>query len=704
MKLRPPARPVPLEIPALIAKRSAGGTSWRGADAYDTEKDGAELLQSTFEGASPRERAREVARLLAGARLKRVCDHWSISLDSRLGKLSGDQWRLAAEVFLKRMGYNGCAHILTRHTDTKVDHVHLLVHRRRGDGSTVSDSNDFKRGHAAAIAAAEALGLKPLPPRQEAVWAPAPTDAQVDANERAKRRGTKVQNHPALARIFDHIVSKSVGLADLESNLREVDVELQIVRKSSGVVQGLNVREAGAVEWLKASGLKRDKSLSWSKVEARLSSSLELRERAQLQIEQVARVARGRAEQRVAARLDKQSKSVSQPARAFALEAIHEAKEAITMDDTFDFLNPPPLPRPAGVPLDDAGLVPTLTGSAAAGGEAQARHRKKLEVEQEGRDRDQAELELIAEVKRLSVRQLLDLQSSADVPPFFLSAAAIEKLINLLIRLATLGLVRRVDTFAAPLAARDKLRAYAEAELNARRRSPATVADRKKALSEYAEAVQERGEMLVDRRSLRTMPDAHAGVRRARAAGDLRARVRAEFDRKRATDGAPTIEQRQAEYNATREAHRRARAENDLVPAGLTGLLITKSQRDASTAAKAAAVLALKDAAGRRETTRHQLQLLLDEVEAAAVEHEQQAAEQAAAVEKAEARERDDIARELRALPEQIREVGAAAQRVQHQERAAALVAEHSRPKTPAELEAVEAERLRQLALANRRG
>ena len=185
---------------------------------------------------------------------------------------------------------------------------------------------------------------------------------------------------------------------------------------------------------------------------------------------------RDRATERVASRLAMQPAQVLQQARALPPEASSKAKEAITMDDDLAFLNSPPPPRPADVPLDDAGLVSTLTGSAAAGGEVQARHKKKLEIEQEGRDRDQAELELIAEVKRMSVRQLLDLKSSANVPPFFLSAAAIEKLVNLLIRLATLGLVRRGDTFAAALAARDKLRAYAEAELDARRRSPATVA------------------------------------------------------------------------------------------------------------------------------------------------------------------------------------------------------------------------------------
>lgn len=704
MKLRPPLPPVVQLIPALIAKRGKGGTSFRGADQYDQDKEGATLLDTNLEGLTPRERARGVAHLRAGSRVKRAVDHWSISLDPRHGKLADDQWRQVCHDFINDMGYRGCAYTLTHHVDEPQDHIHLTLLRIRPDGTTVSDANDFKRSHEAAARCAVAIGLHPLPPRHDAAWMPAPTDAQIGANKRATRRGTKTQNHASLARTFDHIVSKSVDLADLETKLREVDVELQIVRKSGGSVQGLNVKFADAEEWLKASGLKKDRSLSWPKVEACLASNRELRERAQAQAEQVAGAARERAEHRVAARLDKQPQPVSQPARAMLPGTIDQAKEATMTDTTLDFLNPPPPPRPDDVPLDDAGLVPTTLTGSAANGEAQARHKKKLEVMQEDRDRarDQAELDMLAALKRLSVKELLDLRST--VSPLVMSLASIEALINLMIRLFTLGLVKRVNTLGDALAARAELAERAEKELGRRRRSPATVADRIAALNEYAEAVEGRGKMLVDRHSLRTMPDAHAGARRARAADDLRARVRAAFDRKRVAAALPTIEQRQAEHNAAREAHRRARAENDLVPAGFTGLLITKTQRDAGVAAKAAAVLALRQAAERRETAKAQLQMLIDEVEAVALEHEQQAAEQAVAAEKAEALERDALARELRALPEQIREVGAAAQRVQHQERAAALVAEHNRPKTPAELEAVEAERLRQLALANRRG
>ena len=537
MKLRPPSSPVVQLVPALIAKRGKGGTSFRGADQYDQGKLGAVLLQTSLEGLTPRSRAREVAHLRAASKLKRAVDHWSISLDPRLGKLTDDQWRQVGQDFIDQMGYAGCAYVLTRHVDEPQDHIHATLLRIRPDGTTVSDSNDFKRSHEAAARCAAAVGLHPLPPRPEAAWAPAPTDTQIAANRRAKRRRTRTQNHGSLGRTFDHIVSKCVDLAELESKLLEVDVELEIVRKSSGLIQGLNVREAGAVEWEKASELKSDRSLSWVKVESRLVANLELRDRAQTQAEQVAVAARERAEQRVAVRLDQQPKPFPQSARAMLPEAANQAKEAITMDDDLAFLNSPPPPRPADVPLDDAGLVPTLTGSVAAGGEAQARHKKKLEVEQEGRDRDQAELELIADIRRMSVRQLLDLKSNSNVPPFFLSASAIEKMVNLLILLATLGFVRRVDTLAAALAARDKLRAYAEAELDARRRSPATVADRKKFLAEYAEAAEERGKMLADRHALRSMPSGHADEQRARSGTELRQRIEEAIDQKRAAAG-----------------------------------------------------------------------------------------------------------------------------------------------------------------------
>ena len=708
MKLRPPSSPVAQLLPALIAKRGRCGTSFRGADQYDQGKPGAVLLQTNLEGLTPRSRAREVAHLRAASKLKRAVDHWSISLDPRLGKLTDDQWREVGRHFIEQMLYVGCAYTLTRHVDEPQDHIHLTLLRIRPDGSVVSDSNDFKRSHEAATRCAAAIGLHPLPPRPEAIWAPAPADAQVGANKRATRRGTKTQNHASLARTFDHIVSKSVDLAELETKMREVDVELQIVLKSGGSVQGLNVRAVGGDEWLKASNLKSDRSLAWSMVEVRLASNLELRERATVQAEQVAVAARERAEQRVAIRLDRQPEPVpqSQPARALSLAAITEAKEAAMNDTALDFLNvqPQPQPRPADVPLDDAGLTPFTSLASAEAADAEGRHKKKLKTEREDRDRDQALLNLQAQIKCATTQQLLDLRSNSNVPPFVLTAAALQALILLVLRVLSFGLIKHSGSLADALGARDRLRQLAVDELDRRRRTPGAVNERKAALVEYAAAVEWRSKTLSDRHSVRSMPDGHAHEHRARRAADLRQRLEAAFDQKRVGAGLETIKTLRAAYDDARAEHRRVRAENDKVPAGFTGLLITKAARDTAAAAKVAAALMLKNAAARREAAKQQLQLLLDQIEAAAVAHEQQAAEQAAAIEKAEAFERDALARELRALPEQLREIGAAAQRERVGQRAAELVADASRPKSPAEIEAEEAERLRQLDMAKRRG
>ena len=140
---------VAMLVPALIAKRAKGGKSFQGADEYDQGKEGARVLETNLEGATPRERGREIAYLCAGSKLKRLVDHWSISLDPRLGRLSDQQWRQVARAFRKKMGYSGCAYVLTRHVDTKSDHCHMTILRRRPGGSTVSDSQDFKRSHRA---------------------------------------------------------------------------------------------------------------------------------------------------------------------------------------------------------------------------------------------------------------------------------------------------------------------------------------------------------------------------------------------------------------------------------------------------------------------------------------------------------------------------------------------------------------------------
>lgn len=677
------------------AGESIKSLSFPQAVKYDSEKPGAEFVWTNMETMDKAEWTRQAAAFKALApRLQRATDHWSLSLDPRLGKLTREQWEEGARAFLDDLGYQGCLATVYRHTDEPQDHAHISVLRLRfgddGNVETVSDSHIYKRSHIAAERAARRLGLKPLPPREGASEAPAPSDSQVAANQRAKRRGTPVVKHAALAQAVESAVVRSTTVEELVAKCAEIGIEVEVKAKMpSTAIQGLRFKPVGVHEWTKASELTRDRSLAWSQLEPRLLRNGELRARAQAEADRINAAARESAAARVAARLAKQPEQVPLPqqARALTPSATQKAKEAATImtDDKLDFLNVPPPPRPPGVPLDDADLAMPMTAVAAASDEALAHHKTTIK-NQEERDRDQAMLAMQTEIGKLSVRELLDLRSK--VPPFEMTVAALQALINWMIRLLSLGLVKRVDSMSGALAARQELQRLAVDELERRRRTPAGLAERKAALEEYAEAVQERSVALGKRHSDLTMAAAYRDpAREAAESAALRKQQEAGLDRRQVARGHDTIKKRRADHQAAVLAHRAVRDET-LVPAGFGGFMITKAQRDAAVVAKAESVRKLKQAAERRAEAKKQLQVLLDEVEEAAVKHEQDAAENQAAANKAEAFERDALARELRSLPDQIRDVGVQAQHAHHAERAVTLVADAARSRTPDEIEA----------------
>ena len=523
---------------------------------------------------------------------------------------------------------------------------------------------------------------------------PRVADAQSILNAN-KVKGTRKVDTAECARVLLECATRSSDLPTFTTAALAAGIAVKPNRSdTTGHISGLSVIPPGRKKFLTL-GDATGKKLTWPKLLKIFDQNDQAADAARVAARVVVDAADRNAAERVAARLDKQPQPapVSQPARALTPEASSKAKEAVMTDTTLDFLNPPPPPRPSGMPLDDTGL--SMPSAASADGEA--RHKKKLKTEQEERDRDQAELAMLAEVRKLSVKQLLDLRS--NVPPFVLSVAAIERLVNLMIRLLSLFFVKRVDKLSDALAARQRLQELAADELDRRRRSPRTVAERKAALDEYHGAVKERSLALGNRQSVRKNAEPYRD--RTAEAVTLRAQFEDALERRQAARGHDTIAARRAAYHAAALAQRAAR---DLVPAGLAGLLITRAARDAAAAAKAAAAVSLKQAAERRAAAKQQLQLLLDEVEADAIAHQQETEEKAAAIKKAETVEVDALARELRALPDELRQVGTAAERVRHQQHAVELVAEFNRPKTAAELAAAEAERLRLLALTNRRG
>jgi hypothetical protein len=424
--------------------------------------------------------------------------------------------------------------------------------------------------------------------------------------------------------------------------------------------------------------------------------------------ERAADVVIGEADQRAAkvvdARIARQPEpeQVPQLARALLPSAATKAKEAAAMDTTLDFLNPPPTPRPPDAPLDDAALSLQTASNAgspsepATGDEDDAARR--LQHEQHA-----ARLEMQTEIRKLSVKELLDLRKP-NVPDLVLMAAMFERLFSLMLRLFSLGFYKHGGAINNALAARQQLAELAEEELTRRRKSPATAQGKKDALREYQEALQQRSSELDRRQDNRKQAENAAGLpslvaaRKAERTDSLKQGERI-FDTQQVEAGKQTIAARRAALADAQAALERERAD-DFVPTP-SGLFVTKQVRDAALVANAARAARMARAKVLRDQAREELQQFLDVIEASVHKVEQQKLEREAAAEANEKKERDALARELGALPEQLVVLAAEAQNAHHAQRGAVMVAEAARPRTQQELEAeaAEAERLRLLRM-----
>ena len=130
-------------IGKITTGRGAGGTI-----SYVTEKDGAQLLSSSWSGAPETWAAqfKEHGDALNPGLTEHGQSVVHISLNAAPGEhLSDDQWRAVSEEYLARMGWSDHDHAVVRHTDTDHDHVHIIMSRVGQDGQTADLHNDYPR-------------------------------------------------------------------------------------------------------------------------------------------------------------------------------------------------------------------------------------------------------------------------------------------------------------------------------------------------------------------------------------------------------------------------------------------------------------------------------------------------------------------------------------------------------------------------------
>ncbi|MES2992642.1 MAG: relaxase/mobilization nuclease domain-containing protein [Pseudomonadota bacterium] len=629
------------------------GAGWRGLDSYVTSKPGAVMLASNLGGKTPRDRAREIAGLRsARPDLKKAAvGHLVLSHDPALPDLTPDEWRRAIDIAREQHDLRDAPYFAVSHNDVDHRHVHLAFLRVRPDGSVVSDSHSYRKNEAAAREIERQLGL---PPPRSVAAEKAPGDRQrTDNATRRSRRKHQQQQEQKQETIMDlndlrcRIV-KALGDADSTPTFNQKLLALEVEAEWSANLAGVKFKPIGSTTWLKGSSVHRD--LSAARITATLERNAELRREAGQAAEAAAASAADRAEHRVAGHIERHGGEIkiapeAAPARALTPAAAQIEQQRLNdleaiATDPLAFLQPPPPVRPVGVPHDDAAL----------GAPSVEHHRA---------EREAAEHELDLQLRRMEVGQLYDLKSY-EISPLLLTAEQLTALVNLMLKIMSLGLVKRSNVFAEARAAQENLADRAEQELARRKRTPASVAEKVKALGVEEKALATRKLQLSARTSIYTQSPARAS---ARALVERRHDAAAA-----ARTGAPTIAARREALAAVAESVRvqaaeiteaelAARAAPGAGRGSLTGLMQSMSSNSKAARARLAALREqqVRDEQ-RRERAALALEMMLDAFErdfAAEIEAEQERIE---AERKATRQEIERLELELRTrMPEERR-------------------------------------------------
>ena len=185
--------------------KTTKGKGFKGVLAYTLAAEKGALLDTNLDGETPAELAAEF-RAMSDARpgISKPVVHVSLSLAPG-EHLSDEEWRGVGQQYLAGMGFSDHQYVLTRHTNTAHEHVHLVTSRIGCDGSVASDSHERRRMQTLLAEIEEDYGLQevlghsvmvpPLRPaeieRQPELKRPAPRPAELEPPAHPTARPTR---------------------------------------------------------------------------------------------------------------------------------------------------------------------------------------------------------------------------------------------------------------------------------------------------------------------------------------------------------------------------------------------------------------------------------------------------------------------------------------------------------------------------------
>ena len=218
----------------MIAKL-VKGQGFRGALEYDLDREKGALLDTNMAGETPRELAAEfgaVRELRPG--LGKAVFHASLS--AAPGEhLSDEQWREIGQDYLAGMGFTEHQYVISRHTDTAHEHIHILANRIGSDGQVVSDAHDYPRQERLMREIEHEYGLQEVAPSQEAERR-APTKGEIEQSVRTGAASTRQQ----LQALCDGAAQDCASFTTYVERLEAVGVDvLPTVQQHGAKLSGL---------------------------------------------------------------------------------------------------------------------------------------------------------------------------------------------------------------------------------------------------------------------------------------------------------------------------------------------------------------------------------------------------------------------------------------------------------------------------------
>jgi hypothetical protein len=203
-------------------------------------KDGAILIGSNMEGITPHELATEFRfSQQLNPRVNRVVYHVSLSLP-HTEHLRNDTWHEIAKKYLQAMGFDMNQYAVVRHSDRDHDHAHIVASRIRLDGTTVSDSWDYRRSEAAIRQLEQEYGLRSLHSSQ-AKDSRSPTTGEQRLLARTGEESVRVQ----LQRSLDQATQSSLTMPQLIEQLQQKGISVRISNHQTDQVKGISYELKG---------------------------------------------------------------------------------------------------------------------------------------------------------------------------------------------------------------------------------------------------------------------------------------------------------------------------------------------------------------------------------------------------------------------------------------------------------------------------